>query len=151
MLAAMSNVKKTSEVSGVKQPELSDAAMKIMSDTLIKECRSNVYPNKFFMKSGVEQKFRVSVSKTISKKKEFFSFGEFNCVETASYVGSVASLAVYGTKALRGNYDESVVAASAEYAAWEADPANAETLEKAQCALIDLANEQAALDAANAV
>ena len=48
----------------------------------------------------------------------FTNHGNFVSADVAAAVGTIASMSVFGDKALRGFYDESVVEGSEEFQAW---------------------------------
>jgi len=84
---------------------------------LMNENRVNVYPNKY----NVKLPYRV----VVRQGSTFVPHGNFTDVDVAAAVGSLASLAAFGDKAIVGEFDAEKVETHPEFIAWKADERNA--------------------------
>ena len=109
---------------------MTDAQIQSMRNQLFKEKRINVCPNRFNSKVP----YQVSTRWTDASTKEvtWTNYGRFTNLDVAAYIGSIAGIAIYGSKALRGNFDAAKASAHPECIAWLADPRNQEVILKAQ-------------------
>ena len=109
---------------------MTDAQIQTLRKSLFSEKRVNVLPNRFNSKIPYQVSTRWTDSST--KETTWTNYGRFTDLDAASYIGSIVGIAIYGSKALRGNFNTSKAVASPECIAWLADPRNQEVILKAQ-------------------
>lgn len=115
ILDSLKGHKKASSVE-LKTPMTQDYEQ-ALKKKLQTENRVNVYPNKF----DVKMPYRVAVR----KNSEYTTHGYFTDVDVATAVGSLASIAAFGDKALVGDFDSEKVENHPEFIAWKQDERNA--------------------------
>ena len=115
VLAKIAGLKKATAEN--RRVPMTDKQVEQLTARLKAEDRMNVYPNKF----DVKKPYRVQ----LRKGGEYTTYGSFTNVDVATAVGTLASAAAFGDKALCGDFDESIVEDHSEYNAWLADARNA--------------------------
>ena len=118
ILSNLSNLKPVSATPAKEQ--MTDEQVTAMRKKLREQNRMNVQPNKFDKATP----FRVAAK--VKGTQEWKTHGYFTSVDVASAVGTLVSAAQYGDKAMRGEFDESVVENHPEFKAWLADERNAD-------------------------
>jgi len=109
---------------------MTDAEVETLRKSLFRDKRVNVCANRFNSKIPYQVSTRWSDAST--KEVTWTNYGRFTNLDVAAYVGSIAGIAIYGSKALRGNFDAAKATAHPECIAWLADPRNQEVILKAQ-------------------
>ena len=112
---------------------MTDAQYEAIRKSLFAEKRVNVSPNRFNSKVPYQVSTRWTDNTT--GETTWTNYGRFTDLDVASFVGTLAGMAVYGTKALRGNFDAAKAQANPELKAWLEDARNAEAIARAELAV----------------
>jgi hypothetical protein len=94
----------------VARDKMSDEYAEKLIEVLKNAHRSGVKPNK----DDKAKPYRVGVSYS----KKWTNFGPFENVEVAALVGTLTAMALYGKKALKGEFDEAVATSHPEFIAF---------------------------------
>ena len=121
-------MKRASAIDFVAKIEMTPKQVEDTSAKLRAQNRMNVYPNKF----DVSLPFRVQTRKGTGKNAVFTTHGYFTSVDVASAVGTICSKALYGDKALAGEFNEEIVEAHTEFQSWLKDDRNQAILAAAE-------------------
>jgi len=128
LLTSLSTMNRASASERKAKIEMTPIQIEQISDKLKAQNRMNVYPNRF----DVAKPFRVQTRKGSGKSAVFTQHGYFTNVDVASAVGTICSKALYGDKALAGEFDPAVVEAHAEFKEWLTDDRNQEIIALAE-------------------
>jgi len=108
-----------------------------ISTKLKAQNRMNVYPNRF----DIALPFRVTTCKGRGANAEFKQHGYFTNVDVASAVGTICSKALFGDKALAGEFNPEIVEGHAEFTTWMADARNQEIIALAEGGTVQHSSE----------
>lgn len=128
LLKSLSTMTRASATDHVAKIEMTPKQIEQMSVKLKSQNRMNVYPNRF----DVAKPFRVQTRKGNGASAVFTQHGYFTCVDVASAVGTICSKALYGDKALAGEFNPAIVEAHEEFIAWLGDDRNQEIIALAE-------------------
>ena len=120
LLNSLSTMNRASATEHIAKIEMTPKQIEQISTKLKAQNRMNVYPNRF----DVAKPFRVQTRKGNGASAVFTQHGYFTSVDVASAVGTICSKALYGDKALAGEFDPAIVASHEEFIAWLADDRN---------------------------
>jgi len=119
ILSKLSNLRSASDV--VAQVPMTDTEVAQCKAALKRDARG---PSVMVNKWDRNVPYRVS---TILDDN-FTNHGSFKSADVAAAVGTIASMSVFGEKAIRGLFDESLVENDESFQAWLLDPRNAAVL-----------------------
>ena len=128
LLKSLSTMKRASSSERTATIEMTPAQVEQISEKLKAQNRMNVYPNKF----NVAKPFRVQTRKGNGQSAVWTQHGYFTNVDVASAVGTICSKALFGDKALAGEFNPEVVENHEEFIAWLSDDRNQEIIAKAE-------------------
>ena len=128
LLSSLSTMKRASATERVAKIEMTPKQIEEVSNKLKAQNRMNVYPNRF----DVAIPFRVQTRKGTGSNAIFTQHGYFTNVDVASAVGTICSKALYGDKALAGEFDAAIVEGHEEFKAWLTDDRNQEIIALAE-------------------
>lgn len=112
------------------QIPMTTAEIDLISLKLRDQNRINVYPNRFDIKTP----YRVQVRFGRNPKggDQWHPQGYFTDVNVAAAIGTVASKAFFGDKALSGNFDWALAEQHPEFQAWMNDARNVDVIARAK-------------------
>ena len=120
LLSSLSTMKRASATDFVAKIEMTPAQVEDIMNRLKEQNRMCVYPNRF----DISKPFRVQTRIGNGAKAVWNQHGYFTNVDVASAVGTICSKAMYGDKALAGEFNAEVVENHEEFKAWLLDDRN---------------------------
>lgn len=127
LLNSLKTMKRASEHTAVVKIEMTPKQVEDLSEKLKSTNRMNVYANKF----DVALPYRVQTRRGYGTNAVFVQHGYFTDVDVASAVGTICSKALYGDKALAGEFNADHVSSHNEFKAWMSDDRNQEIISAA--------------------
>lgn len=120
ILDKLNDLKKANIADITTRIPMTEQQIKHLSAKLKADNRVSVYPNRF----DKDHPFQV----TVRKNGEFTNYGTFTNIDVAAAVGTIASKANFGDRAIAGKYNQDIVEKHPEFLAWLAHEKSQETI-----------------------